>query len=687
MADINLDSLASDAGSAAEAAARLADGMNAAAQSSTDTSAALGGLKNYLNSALQRVGEYGGSIALLALRTTSLTSSVYGADKAFTSVVPTLEKMGEGLERLSSLARVLPNINVAGKAAATAIAGTSMVFNKLAGVLRFQLEAAQKVADAFVSLNQNGAAFGYSIQEMQIRATRAGVPLQTLARVVQANIEPLSQLGMGVQDASLNVTSLARDIIDNARNVRGAGRNYNMAVTASYGNMENLSAGIANYLQLQTQLGENVKDSSVMERIRTGEVQEYLLRQKELTALTGKNAAQLKKEEEERRKNYLYAQALNKMSPEQRANTEEQMAMLRMINPALHDAAMEIVSFGDVMTPAGQQFQAMNQEAVQFARQGLAMTNADRTTFRRNLGNLGREFAPIIRSVYENQQDVIQSGMIGQNRLLQDMGATASGFLSFNSMLENSENVFAQMEADRLRAAESAMDPSTRAFVDATRMLIANQVEIDQQITQNMQKMTGLISSLNYIQTTLLRIQGRISDLILTTFEQSREDPIGAFGEAFSRAASSLVDVINNPREFRERPAVSIEEEDRQWADLQRRNREALDIIRGRAPQPAIPRPATVPGTTPVPNAPPAGQASTPESSAVPSSTQSPATPATPTATPISSTAAPATVARMNQTFESLLTAIDSNNTISTEQRELLTDILRVQQNILDAVA
>jgi hypothetical protein len=440
-------------------------------------------------------------------------------------------------------------------------------------------------------------------------------------------------------------------------------------------------------LQLQTQLGENVRDSSVMERIRTGEVQEYLLRQKELTAITGKNAAQLKKEEEERRKNYLYAQALNKMSPEQRANTEEQMNMLKMINPALHDAAMEIVSFGDIMTPAGQQFQAMNAEAVQFARQGLAMTNTDRTTFRRNLGTLGREFAPIIRSVYENQQDVIQSGMIGQNRLLQDMGQTASGFLRFNSMLENSENVFAQMEADRLKAAEAAMDPTTRSFVDATRMLLANQVEIDQQITQNMQKMTGLVSSLNYIQTTMIRIQGRISDLILTTFEQGREDPIGAFGEAFGRAASGLVDVISNPREFRERPAVSMEQENRQWAELQQRNRAALDLIRSGAAQPAVPRSSTVPAASPVPNAQPTSQPATPTTGTPQPVTQSNASSLNPITGPTSAVTPPTVVARMNQTFDNLLTAIDNNNNISTEQSELLADILRVQQNILDAVA
>lgn len=686
MADIDsaaLDRLASSSGAAADAAANLAAAGQSAATSTQAASGAIGMLANILNGAIENVGEYGGSIALLALRTTALTSSVYGTDKAFSSLVPVIEKMGEGLTSFGTLAKFM---GVAGGAAAKAIAGTTFVFNKLSGVLRFQLESAQKVADVFVALNQNGASFGYSIQEMQMRATRAGVPLQTLAKIVQDNIEPLSSLGMGVQDASLNVTSLARDIIDNAASVRGAGRNYNAAVTASYGNMENLSAGIANYLQLQTMLGENVRSSTVMERIKTGEVQEYLLRQKELTAITGKNAAQLKKEEEERRKNYLYIQALNQMSPVQRKNTEEQMAMLKMISPALHDAAMEVVSFGDVMTPTGLQFQALNSEAVQFARQGLAMTNADRETFRRNLGNLSRQVAPTIRSFYQSQQDVIQSGMIGQNKLLMDIGATGVGFERFNSMLENSPDVFAQMEADRLKAAQEAMDPATQSFVDATRLLISNQVEIDQQITQNMQKMTGLVQALNYIQTTLIRLQGRISDAILTGFEQSRDNPAAAIGNALATVGQAMLDIVRNPSEFRERPAVSEQEEDRRWAELQRRNRAALEIVRGR--QPAGPLPSVTPTPPPTPAA--------PEQNQTPST--SPGTPNTPPSEPpapnpfnqgasLPATTATNNMAELRRTFSDMLVALNSNNNISSEQQQVLNDILRVQQNILDAVA
>ena len=120
------------------------------------------------------------------------------------------------------------------------------------------------------------------------------------------------------------------------------------------------------------------------------------------------------------------------------------------------------------------------------------------------------------------------------------------------------------------------------------------------------------------------------------------------------------------------RSTVTLEER-RAMEEAQRaRDRAALAAVRSAQAQPAMPRPTVVPTITPVEQ-----QQPSPTTSGSGSQTQSTENPTPATATPagpISSTAVPS-ITRMNETFTNMLAALDNNNSIGSEQREILNDL------------
>lgn len=666
----------SDASAAfAQAAGNLS---SAAASMVGDLTTARGVLKSsmdFTESALKVVGintiNFAGDLTLLALRTTSLASNVYGADKAFSSLTTVLESMGQGLSNFANFAKQMPGISGAGKALAGSVALTSITFNKLSNVLKFQIDSAQKVADTFIQLSTMGASFNYSIGEMQLRAREVGVPLQMMAKIVQANSEGLSRLGLSMEEATLTVSSISADIFQDSRRAQSP---FNRALAVSYGSLENLSKGVTDYLSLQTQLGHNIRSTSYMERIRNGEIQEYLMRQKELTALTGKSADALKKEEEERRKNFTYSQALNRMSPEQQSNTRTFMTMIKQMSPALHDAMMEQIGLGDILTESGQKFSAMNAPLVEFAKRGLAMTNQTIKGFQTSFGDLAEESAPQLKAFYEKNVDLAQIAMLSKNDMLQGFATAATGVTEFFSKLANMPAIMREAQLAQSKAAAVRMDPATESFLNASRSLINNQIEIDAIITSNMTKMSGLVNALNDMQMRMIRLQGRLSTTLLDVIQNVPDmDPQQIMTKLMETAAKSMRDMLDPNQPIlpnTQAPELTEAEFQRRIAALNTENariRAELERLRQQPPAPVVTPEA---GVNPTRYA--TGGITTGPTVAGESGTEA--------VIPLEGGPVPIKI-----DWSPLVSAISEQLNLGTEQLSVLEDIKTIQRDILEA--
>jgi hypothetical protein len=285
---------------------------------------------------------------------TGVSSSVYGADKAFTSVIPTLDAMASTVTSLlTALGQMSSGFSIAGfsfgKAGEGAAALANMGIDVLVKSLKFQIEGAQKVTDNFHKLTMIGATFGGSIQNMVKAAAGTRTPIDEFAKSVAANAESISKLGLGMNRGARVVVGMAKDIFDT-----------NRALVGLYGNVTELSKGTADFLSLQTQLGINVEKDYHNQLIYA---QEYLMRQKELSSITGKTAETMKREEEGRRKQLDYNLKLGRLGEVAKANVQEGMSMAGKIfgDQGAKYAEEYFATGGKVYSTEALRYQAVNQ--------------------------------------------------------------------------------------------------------------------------------------------------------------------------------------------------------------------------------------------------------------------------------------------------------------------------------------
>lgn len=439
---------------------------------------------------------------------TSVTASVYGADKAFTSVIPTLDAMSNLFNRtVTAAGQLASGVTVFGmsfgRASEAISSGATAAMDILTGQLRFQLESAQKVADSFLEVGKAGATFGGSITDFAEAAKSAKTPLLEFGRFIAQNTENLSKLGTSITGAAKLAIAFGRDIFGT-----------NDVLVALYKNIEGLSQGAAEYLALQNQLGyAGVRSTNLTKAA----VEEYLVRQKELTALTGKNAETLKREEEERRKQLDYQRELARMTPEQRENAREAQALAaKVFGEAGEKYAREFISTrGNVIDPQMLAYRATNFEAVRAIENLVDGIKKPTEDFRTQYSNYFKANADAITGEARSFEDLAAIARIANNNILTQATSAAAVASSSETLLREMDGTIQEFRVLRNRMrGDMPLDDATQAFVNAERNRSSIQQEIDKTTLQNMTKIGGVVDFLNTATLKMVEQQRNVGEIL-----------------------------------------------------------------------------------------------------------------------------------------------------------------------------
>ena len=462
---------------------------------------------------------------------TSLTATIYGADKAFSSVIPTLSFITNTFTKsVTAAGTVLSGFSVRGlgfgRASEAAAAGVAATAEILSDVIKFQIESAQKVSDQFQELTKVGATFGGSIGTMGAVAAKLRIPLLQFGKVITGNIESLSKLGGSITDAGLRIVTFGMDLYDQED-----------SLVALYGGIENISAGAADFMALQASIGKGVTTDNVTQR---NAIKEYLIRQKELTAITGQSADAAKKAEEERRRDLAYQMKVSRMSTEAQANVSEAfgIAQTKFGDEAAQYLKEFIRTQGKVTDPAMISFAAGNQAVAQTMEMFANNINLGKNEFRRTYAGFIKSNVDSYRGFAESIEDLAELPPSLMNNFVQTQTKTGAQLINSMGYFEDVQASVERMiqEGTQLRGAVS--DPATKTFVDAERDRAKVQREIDSTVLTNMQNIGGTIKYLNEMTLSIVKTQNSVNELL----EDLKKMPMQA--QKFNDAVGGIVDGI-----------------------------------------------------------------------------------------------------------------------------------------------
>lgn len=460
---------------------------------------------------------------------TSLTASIYGADKAFSSVIPTLSFITNTFTKSVTAAdTALSGFSVKGfsfgRASEAAAAGVAATFEVLSDVIKFQIESAQKVSDQFQELTKVGATFGGSIGTMGAVAKELRIPLLQFGRVITSNVESLSKLGVGITDAGYRVVSFGMDLYDKED-----------SLLALYGSIENISEGVADFMALQAGLG---KAQTTDYNAQRNAIKEYLIRQKELTALTGQSADTLKKAEEKRQTDLAYQfQLRSETGKDTELNLKEAFAIAA--SKFTPEAAEYMQAFyTDRITSEMLKFSAGNDAVARAMQFMINNRNLEKDEFKRAIGQYLQQNAESFKGAAEEARSLAQLGVANLPELARSQVETGSALIRNMDFFQTAASTMERIIAQGTNLRDSVTDPATKAFVDAERDRARIQREIDTTVLTNMQNIGGTIRHLNEMTLAIVKAQGNISELL----EKLKQMPMEA--QKFNDAVGAMVDNI-----------------------------------------------------------------------------------------------------------------------------------------------
>lgn len=458
----------------------------------------------------------------------SVTTAAYGAKGAFTAVIPTIDAFSAGIKGVvTALGQMFSGVTVAGfgfgKASEGAAAILTTGIDLLTNVIKFQLETAQKLADNYVDMAKSGATFGGSIDRMAAAAANAQLPIADFAQLIKTNVEALVTMGGSLTQNAARVSNMSVNI-----------GKTNKALLVQYGSYEALAQGVTEYIALQNRLGI---DESRRGKGLTEAATEYLFRQKELTALTGKNAETLKKEEEARSRELAYKLKISRMDDTTRRNLEEGMGVATKF---LTDEGMayikELVATGGrVVSASAITYQNMNQEGAALAQNIYDTRNQSRLDYRKGLGEYLQANAPAMEAFAKQTESLAEINYAANNTIIKGMADQGAKFVEAVATTRNAVEMFAQLEKDRLAGPGAA----SAGFADAIEMNRKSQTLIDTIVRENMGKMSELVEFFYKQQTKMIKSQKDVS----AALNALANDDMKAFKEAVKGIVTSILGI------------------------------------------------------------------------------------------------------------------------------------------------
>lgn len=433
----------------------------------------------------------------------SATSSIYGSDQAFTSLIPTLDAFASTTKSMiTALGELGSGASVAGFSFGKATEGLAKMANVGIDIVtnnaKFQLDTAQKVANAYTDASKAGGHFATGIDTLARNAADAGLPIQTYTKILIKNTEAIGHFGLGVTEGASQLNKMASTI----------GKTDRKLLT-SYGSFEALGEGVAQYMELQAQLGVETKN---MSKDQIAGASEYLRRQRELSDLTGKSVEATKKAEQERRNKLDYQLKAAELGKDQQNNLTEGIEMIgkTMSSAAANYAEEYFATGGQVISEANLKWAAMNGAAAKSAEGVIDQINQGRAEFRNSYSRVLKENEPMLTAEAKNNRYMATLSRATQSEILSGMSATGSAIIANRNTLLGITDQTAALE--KSRGAE--IDSSTENYGKAIDELIRSQRRIDESVIKNMDKMSVLTDFLYERQRKIIEAQDKVTDVI-----------------------------------------------------------------------------------------------------------------------------------------------------------------------------
>lgn len=306
-----LSSAADNSTSAMDAGREATNRMTASQRQTTESLQTLGRTtKEVATQMLTLPGQISGANG-------QIFSAVTPALTAVSNLANSFPALATGAAALIANVTPLLKLGPVGKLIATTVANAAGKLGKytvqtLTGIATFMLNGAEEVIKSYMSMSQVGATFGGSITNLSRLIEETGFSLQTLTKAATANANNLALIGGTVEGGLKKVVNVSR--------------NLSPELVTVYGGFENLNNEITEYLTLRRLQGIDEQNRS---KNLTKDTSEYLYNLKMLSTITGKTSKQLNDEIAQRTRSAAAQQMLLDMTPEQRANFENQLRMIQ----------------------------------------------------------------------------------------------------------------------------------------------------------------------------------------------------------------------------------------------------------------------------------------------------------------------------------------------------------------------
>jgi hypothetical protein len=385
----------------------------------------------------------GTTAAKTAIDMGGLASKVAASADGFTAIIPVVQMMANTTKGvIEALAKITTGWSVLG----ISISKTGEGFSQLAGIgidlvtnaLVQQIEGSQRIVNSYVLMSKAGVTFGGSLEDMKAAAHSSGMSIDTFGKFITKNYEQFGSLTGNVTEAATKVGAMSKNI-----------STTNPKILAMYGSMEELGNATADYMSMQARYGvdttKNTKDLTVG-------ATEYLIAQKELTALTGKSSDTLKKAEEERANSAAYQMAMSKMSTQEQLNTQKAIELItvRYGTEAGKIATESVARNGEIISQSALTMQARLPGMVDTIQVMLKQAiGKDAKQFNMSSAQLIQERQPLIKAEVDSWSETLKLQAAGVLPAIDGVNSAAAAIYRTQGAQVNAVKTATQMEEDR----------------------------------------------------------------------------------------------------------------------------------------------------------------------------------------------------------------------------------------------
>lgn len=452
----------------------------------------------------------------------SASQSVYNANDAFQAAVPTLDLLSTAAKDVAQvIATAFSGLPYVGGLLGAAAQGASAYIEISTQLAKANFENASKYMKTYSELSGVGVTFGGDLTELGNKTHDLGISLDSYANFVKQSKDSLSQFGDGTTSASMRIATMGKEV-----------RNANINLAAMYGTVEDFDSALAGYSGMLASYGvdtvknqDNIKASSAS----------YLRVFKDLTDLTGKSLDAQIKDEEKRRENSAYEDAMSEAAARSAADKNDHSFEALRVAVA---TATKLVGpgFDQVMTEmVGHQGEVRSVTSAVIKEQAPAISEILRAT--EEMARSGKYSAKEIQEYMADQVQIHRAEIESDKQRLSEMtkntDASTDEFLTAlrkakSGLIETEDARSNALATIKKQATEATAAPKQAAkdFVEAVNQLQDFKIQMDKYTADHLSELGSSAEKLIKFQTELQKLFGGDSgfqhamDLLIPALEK-----------------------------------------------------------------------------------------------------------------------------------------------------------------------